>query len=575
MASSSKTDELQSRFELKTLLETSRMLIESRETDFVLNNLLLITMGKLLIPRGCILIFEPESGRYTVSRIKGKANVREEDTLELPWQRTGNGQNIIDPAKEDTKAPELFQNQEGGLYFNLQTSTHHLGYLYLGNKGNGNPLSRHEVEFVESLSIISSVAIANSQMFTELRGINRKLDRRVYELNTLFGLSKDFSVMVDREKIASTFKFALLGQLLIRKFFLICEFDENLELMGANGLKRNPKKEEQQKIFQLADGVIYESPEYFSEISFLRENEITALISLELQGEKTAVVGVGERANREPYTESDFNFLQSLGNLALLSIQKTFFFEERIEKERLEEELNIAKTIQQRLLPDPIPEIPTLDLAARNVSSRQVGGDYFDVVQTPDSNFILAIGDVTGKGVPAALLMANLQSMLHILLPVDISLSEATGRINNLIFENTPSDKFITFFWGKYFQKEKRLRYVNAGHNPPLVLRHDSKQLEELNEGGLILGAMSSMSPYEETDVYLNSGDLVICFTDGVTETFNEKNQEYGDERLHKTIIKHRNLSAEALQQKIIDDILDFSNENLSDDMTLIVFKVD
>lgn len=574
MEPSSKTDELQSRFELKTLLETSRMLIESRETDFVLNNLLLITMGKLLVPRACLLIYEPEDGTYTVSRIKGKSIVEEGDSLQLSWNQSRVNTNIIDPIKQDFAPPQLFQNQENGLFFNLRTSTHHLGYLYLGKKGNGSSLSSHEVEFVESLCIISSVAIANSQMFTEMREINRKLDRRIYELNTLFDLSKDFSLMVDREKIADTFKFALLGQLLIRTFFLIFEIDDNLELMGANGLKRRPDNKEIEKIFQLANGVIYEPPEYFSETPFLIENEITALISLQLQGEKTAVVGVGKRANKEKYTQSDFNFLQSLGNLAILSIQKTLFLEERIEKERLEEELNIAKTIQQGLLPDPVPKIPGLDLTAKNVSSRQVGGDYFDIVQTPDSNFILAIGDVTGKGIPAALLMANLQSMLHVLLPVDISLGEATGRINDLIYENTPSDKFITFFWGKYHVDEKKLHYVNAGHNPPLVLRHDSDELEELSEGGLILGAMPTVSPYVESDAYFNEGDIVVFFTDGVTETFNDENEEYDDERLHQVILKHRDQPAAAIQKEIIDDVVAFSTGSLSDDMTLVVFKV-
>ncbi|MEX0994878.1 MAG: hypothetical protein WD599_05075 [Balneolaceae bacterium] len=251
MESSTKTEELQSRFKLKTLLETSRMLIESREKDFVLNNLLLITMGKLLIPRGCILIYEPEYNHYTVSRLKGKGNIKEGDTIQLPWQPSDNNKNIIDPSNLDSNPPELFHKQEGGLYFTLRTSTHHLGYLYLGNKGNGNPLSAQEVEFVESLSLISSVAIANSQMFSEMRAINRKLDRRVYELNTLFDLSKDFSLMVDRDKVANTLKFALLGQLLIRKFFLIYEMEGNLKLMGANGLKRNPNEEEKGKIFNL------------------------------------------------------------------------------------------------------------------------------------------------------------------------------------------------------------------------------------------------------------------------------------------------------------------------------------
>jgi phosphoserine phosphatase RsbU/P len=565
--------DIRSRFELKTLLETSRLLIESRETDFVLNNLLLITMGKMLVPRGAILIQVPGKNEYIITKIKGRSRLSEGDRIYIPWGPNEFDRVAIDPLKLGLNAPELFEGQNRGLFFNLKTSNHHLGYLYLSRKGNDEILNGHEIEFVESLSIISSVAIANSRMFSEMRDINRKLDRKVYELNTLFDLSKDFSLMVDRDKIASTFKFALLGQLLIRKFFLLYNINGKLELMASSGLQKAPGKKEKKEIFDLPEDILELQPEHYQALPFLKENEIAALSALHLQGEKIAVVGVSKKANKEDLTRPDFNFLQSLGNLAILSIQKSLFLEERIEKEKLEEEINIAKKIQKGLFPETLPNIPNIDLAAKNIPSQQVGGDYYDIVETPDTNFITAIGDVTGKGIPAALLMANLQSMLHVLLPVDITLGEATGRINNLIYENTPSDKFITFFWAKYFHEESRLKYINAGHNPPLLLRTDKNDFEELSEGGLILGAMSTLMPYAETDITLNKGDIVVMYTDGVTETFNRFGEEYGEGKLQTLILENRSQSAAELLDTIVRDVRDFNAGKLADDLTLIVIR--
>ncbi len=563
-----------SRFELKTLLETSRLLIESRETDFVLNNLLLITMGKMLVPRGAILIHDEQDSGYIVRKIKGRGLVNEGDRIELPWEPDQFESVVLDPAREKIDPPELFEGKNRGLFFNLRTSNHHLGYLYMSRKGGGEVLNEHEIEFVESLSIISSVAIANSRMFAEMREVNRKLDRKVYELNTLLSLSRDFSMMVDREKIASTFKFALLGQLLIRKFFLLYHIDGKIDLMASSGLSRAPNKGERKQIFDIPDDIKIVDPDDSNTTDWLKENDIAALIALQMQGEKIAVVGVSSKANRDQLSQSDFNFLQSLGNLAVLSIQKTQFLEERIERERLEEEINIAKSIQQGLFPDPVPEIPTWELSAKNIPSQQVGGDYYDIAETPDKNFIVAIGDVTGKGIPASLLMANLQSMLHVLLPVDISLGRATDQINNLIYQNTPSDKFITFFWGKYFHQEKRLSYINAGHNPPLLLRKESDSFEELSEGGLILGAMPTQMPYEVTDVELHSGDLMVLYTDGVNESMSRSGEEYGEKRLKELILNRRGDSAEQILDAIIEDVRAFSRNRFSDDLTLIVIKM-
>lgn len=573
--SSHQIEDRHSRFELKTLLETSRLLIESHDMDFVLNNLLLITMGKLLITKAMVLIYQPGEGNYIVTKSKGKDCPEEGTRISFPEPERAKEHSIIRQDMDDVALPEIIEGETQCTLFNLQTSNHHLGFLCLGAKGNKQPLSDHEREFIESLVIISSVAIANSRMFTELRRINRMLDRKVYELNTLFDLSKDFNMMVDRDEIVRIFKFAMLGQMLIRKFFFILEHEGDRSMVASSGIKGQPSKEEINNLFDFEEDLVEVTESIENEVPFLEKNEIKAVIGLNFQSDKIALVGVGARANGEGYSRSDYNFLRSLGNLALLSIQKTYLLEERIEKERIEEELNIAKSIQRGLLPDPIPQIEGIDLAATNISSYQVGGDYFDIAQTPDQNYLFAIGDVTGKGVPAALLMANLQAMLHVLLPIEITLAEATDQINDIIYENTPPDKFITFFWGKYYNEDKSFRFVNAGHNPPIWLKKGEPEPQELEEGGLILGAMPTMTPYEEETITLSSGDILVFYTDGVTEAMNpEQTEEYEEDRLLACIRQHREATAQEIQDAIINDVNRFSEETQYDDITLIVIKV-
>lgn len=569
--SHSNSDERQSRFELRTLLETSRMLIESQEPDFVLNNLLLITMGKLLVPKGLILINKGSDNFYQVSKVKGRNSLNEDDSIQLPFPEEALDYAVL-KGEDYPEIREKLGLGEGCIFFNLRTTNHHLGFLCIGAKGTKKPLTNGELEFIESLTIISSVAIANSRMFQELRLINRKLDRKVHDLHTLLELSKDFNMMVDRDEIARTFKFAMLGQMLIRTFFFVLDVEDEKSIVASSGLNEKPSKKELNTLFELED-VFYCEEEH--DCPFLEKNGIRLVIALRFQNEKIGVVGVGAPANNEPYGKEQVDFLQSLGNLALLTIQKTLLLEERIEKRRMEEELNLAKTIQQGLLPSPIPKISGFDLDAINISSRQVGGDFFDVIETPDGGHILAIADVTGKGVPASLLMANLQSMLHALAPIDISLSQATGSINNIIHKNTPADKFITFFWGKVSVDGSLFEYVNAGHNNPLLFKKGKQKPQELEAGGVILGAMPSMMPYDSASVELESGDVLVCYTDGVTEAMNpEQTEEYEEDRLISCLQNHLHGTAKEIMDAVITDIMNFSDGVQYDDITMLVLKV-
>lgn len=527
-------------------------------------------MGKLLVPRGMILIKQTAEDSYFVSKSKGRGWHNEEEVLQVDIPANLLEHSVL----KMTEYPEIARKldiQNESVLFNLRTTNHHLGFLCLGEKGNKQALSGRELEFVESLSIISSVAIANSRMFQELRHINRRLDRKVHDLHTLLELSKDFNLMVDRDEIARVFKFAMLGQMLIRTFFFVLQTEGEKSVIASSGLKVHPSKEEMNTLFELED--VTHCAET-NESDFLNNNDIKLVIALRFQNEKVGVVGVGAPANKAEYGTEEVNFLQSLGNLALLTIQKTLLLEERIEKHRMEEELSLAKTIQEGLLPHPIPSISGFDIDAVNISSRQVGGDYFDIVPTPDGGNILAIADVTGKGVPASLLMANLQSMLHALAPIDVTLSEATGSINDIIHKNTPSDKFITFFWGKISNDGKKFTYVNAGHNPPLLFREGEEEPVLLNAGGVILGAMETLVPYEFAEIEFRKGDLIVFYTDGVTEAMNPaQTEEYEEKRLIQCLQKNRDKNSTGVMQAIIDDINDFSNFTQYDDITLIVLK--
>ncbi len=572
MSSSANLDERHSRFELRTLLETSRLLIESQDPDFVLNNLLLITMGKLLVTKGMILIFKPGENVYYASRSKGRGWLKEDDETPIDFTDEDLETSVLHGEKYASVFEQIGIEKES-ILFNLKTTNHHIGFLCLGPKGTKQELTEREIEFIESLTIISSVAIANSRMFKEMRHINRRLDRKVHDLNTLLELSKDFNLMVDRDEIARVFKFAMLGQMLIRTFFFALDVDDEKSIVSISGIKEEPSKKDLNKLFEL-DDVTHISEN--SDCEFLNENNIRLVIGLKFQNEKIGVVGVGLRGNKQEYGPEEVNFLQSLGNLALLTIQKSLLLDERLQKQRMEEELNLAKNIQIGLLPDPLPEIDRFDLAAINISSRQVGGDYFDFIETPEKNHLVAIADVTGKGVPASLLMANLQSMLHALAPIDVTMSEATGSINDIIYNNTPPDKFITFFWGIISENGTKFKYVNAGHDPPILFRKGSDVPVLLEEGGVILGAMPTMMPYESAEIDLRPGDLIVFFTDGVTEAMNpEQTEEYETERLKECIRKNRDKTAQEIQDAIIKDINAFSNNIQYDDITTIVLKVD
>jgi phosphoserine phosphatase RsbU/P len=237
-----------------------------------------------------------------------------------------------------------------------------------------------------------------------------------------------------------------------------------------------------------------------------------------------------------------------------------------------EREFAEARAIQEKLLPREIPQMAGYEISAASQSARIVGGDYFDVLPFAEDTMGLCIADVAGKGMPAALLMSNLQAAVRGLSSSSLSPGLLCSRLNSLTYKNTASDRFITFFYAQLDGASRRLRYANAGHNAPFVMRRDGTHVR-LVEGGGVLGIFAEQD-FSDGNLELLPGDRVVLFTDGVTEACDPGGEEFGDGRLLRVLEEGRALNARELQKRILSSVAEFSHAHWADDATLLVLAV-
>jgi serine phosphatase RsbU (regulator of sigma subunit) len=240
---------------------------------------------------------------------------------------------------------------------------------------------------------------------------------------------------------------------------------------------------------------------------------------------------------------------------------------------RLEREMEVARDIQMELLPKTFPNIPGLDVFAFSVPARQVGGDCYDIIDLGDGHLAITIGDVAGKGTPAAILMANVQAAVRALSESGIPATSLIEKVNSLVHRSTEESGFITFFYCVLDTQTGHLRYVNAGHNPPCVLRGDGRK-DYLDRGGVVIGIMSGMT-YEEGETHIGRGDAVVLYTDGITEATNPRDEMYGEARLESVLEEYRGESAREIEERVYTDVKDFTEGAAqADDLTMVIVKM-
>ncbi len=409
-------------------------------------------------------------------------------------------------------------------------------------------------------------------VINELQKVNRQLDSRVQRLSSLFEISKEFGSFAESFRVVKLLVFSILGQFLIQKYAVILLENDEADILDSKfdneKLLSLIKKYKLQIINDSIKKDVLKEKHYD-----LYELGIELIVPMQLQSKTRGLILLGSRAGSKDFRNSDIEYIYSVGNLAIISLENNRLFLEALEKQKMEEDLLIARDIQRNLLPSTLPEYDKYDIAAMNVSSKQVGGDYYDIIPIDDEKFYIAIADVSGKGVPASLMMANIQAFLQVICRQDLKIDKATAMINDLVTANSSEGRFITFFWGYINTKKNTLTYVNAGHNPPYIIRGD--KIIKLSQGGIIFGVMKTPVPYIFEEVELMKDDVLILYTDGVSEAMNLEFEEYSEERLEKVAKSLKSKSANEILNGIKEDVQIFTQGNLqSDDITMIVIKV-
>jgi len=567
----------ESHFDFAALLEFSTVINSTLDPDIIYSHTLLTIMGKLLSTKGMVLVaVNGQVREFEVKMVKGFESASTKSRITIP--RVPRSLTMVEklgPGRHPWAA--YFLERGVKIILPLFIADKPIGVLGFSEPYAIRKLLAPEKTYLRSLANISAMAIENSRTINELRDVNRELDRKIQELNTLFEIGKEFGVLLDPEKLVRVLVFSLLGQVGVNRYIVALKEGADMRIAASRTDGGTPQPELLSLLARTKNACLVENLVVRNAVDprrILSALGMCVVIPMQLQDDIKGVIALGEKLSREQYSTTDLEFLTSLANMAVIALENARLFQEALEKQRLEHELMIARDIQKGLLPSVLPQVTGIDIAATNISSLQVGGDYYDVIPMSDERFLIAIGDVSGKGSPAALLMANLQATIRALVPLDLTLSELTGRVNDLMCQNTGGNKFVTFFWGILDSVARTLTYVNAGHNYPYLF-HANGKITRLDHGGMILGIMETLTPYEEGTVPLLPGDTLVLFTDGVSEAMSRDSEEFGEERLEQTFRENGNAGAAEIIEAVHRRIQEFTaGTSQSDDITMMVIKV-
>ena len=542
---------------LEALLESAQLLHSSLDLEDLLRHLLRTVMGRLLVGRGFVAVAEEEGMRVALARGMGAL-----------------------------KAGALFNEEmarAAGAHFIFPIGAieNPIGLLGISRPPRGD-IETEEMESLHALLGIAASGIANARAHAETQRLNRDLDQKVQDLRALLDLVRGLTSALDPDAVASLLMLTLAGRWAVRRYALAAWKEGHPPALRQKGMVLPDARSWQETLAQLPEAIrVAELAE--GEFKAALVEQKAALVFPLRAGDETSsgLIILGERPGGLEYNDGDLEFGAGLVAQAGVAFENAWFVRETIERRQIEQELELAASIQEGLFPEHLPKLAGYDVAARNRPARQCGGDYYDALLANSAggdgnenrSVLLCVADVSGKGLPASLLMSNMQATLRALWGRASSLVELAERTNELLHATSPSNKFVTAILMEIDPATGAGRYVNAGHNDCLLLRQAGGAIETLKSTGLPLGMLAGM-PYEEKSFQLEAGDLLALYSDGVPEAYDEAENEWGDERLLDCLKDAAREPAEAIVARIFREIDGFAgNAPQHDDITLLVCK--
>jgi len=398
--------------------------------------------------------------------------------------------------------------------------------------------------------------------------LRAKYDIKEMELNALLEITQAINNNLPEESLYKIYNFTLRANLNIQKLALYV-LDEEWNCKVNYGTKTSFNEHPFNEAFLSFDKITSYDFKQLDPVF----SEFDIIVPIAHKERKLAFVFVSgnDKNSSKPINT---NFIQALSNIIIVAIENKKLVRKQLEQEMIRRELEIAGNVQKFLFPKNLPDRENLKIAAFYQPHHSIGGDYYDFIEIDKEKFMFCVADVSGKGIPAALLMSNFQASLRTLVRKTTELQEIIHELNRQIMANAEGQHFITFFVCMYDRRRSRLKYVNAGHNPP-VLVNGNRGAINLEDGTTILGAFDEL-PFLKIGIIEDISKFLLCtFTDGLTEIFNEEGEEFGGERILKIVGDNRNLDPEDLNRRIIDAMDTFKGVNgLNDDITLFTCRV-
>lgn len=395
-----------------------------------------------------------------------------------------------------------------------------------------------------------------------------KYQRKELELKALLEITQAINENKTESVLLNIFKFTCLVHLNIKSLVLYVANQQGYEERVKHGVKQNIPKliphtdvDDNREIGKL--NLVMPAEYSFTELDIYvpvyHKDKMLAILLLK---------------TKDTERELDLDFTQALTNILVVALENKRFARRQLEQERLKREIEIASNVQRMLFPSELPETERLKAKVTYYPHSTVGGDYYDLIKKSEDEVFFCIADVSGKGMPAALLMSNFQAALRTLLRSSSDLKMIAEQLNFTIFENTKGERFITFFLGYYNFKTQSLQYINAGHNPPVLCWENNNNSELLEAGTTILGAFKDL-PFLEVGQRTGLKNFTIhLYTDGLTEVFNIQDEEYGEERFLDFINRNICVEPEAFHSSFFEEWSEFSGGvSRRDDITLLSIR--